>query len=164
MVQAYPPVQRATHIRVAPFRVVHQGAALDALRQRAPVGLALASSFCLQTVQLTVMPDQGRYTHEPHIVRRDAASNSAMSQDPGIDTMRVPVLCEFPARLLEPKVLTQGVRFPSLLDSHRGYLLQGVVEPQLADSQRRKAPVPLPAWAGERTRFDILDDEARDRE
>src|SRR5207247_2564837 len=110
------------------------------------------------------MPHQGHYTHEPHIVRRDAASNSAVSQYPGIDTMRVPDLCEFPAGLLEPKVLTQGVRFPSLLDGHRGYLVQGVVEPHLADFQRGKAPIPLPAWTRARARFDILDDEAGDRE
>jgi hypothetical protein len=87
-----------------------------------------------------------------------------MSQYPGIDTMRVPDLCQFPARLLEPQLLTQGCRFPSLPDGHRSYLLQGVVEPQLADFQRRKVPVPLPTWTGARARFDILDDEAGDRE
>src|SRR5690349_11278675 len=42
--------------------------------------------------------------------------------------------------------------------------MQGVEEPELAHFQRRKASVPLPAWAGARARFDILDDEARDRE
>src|SRR5713226_6014641 len=42
--------------------------------------------------------------------------------------------------------------------------MQGVVEPELAHFQWGEAPVPLPAWAGARARFDILDDQACDRE
>jgi hypothetical protein len=98
--------------------MLHERPALDALRERSPVWLALASWFRLQAMQLSPMPHQGSNADEPGIVRYRASSDSTMSHYPRIDTMRFPDLCQLYPRLLKAQLISQGFGFPSLLDGH----------------------------------------------
>src|SRR5258707_880357 len=87
--QAQFPIHRAAYIGPPPLRVLHQRAALDALRECTAVELPLAAFFRLKAMQLAVMPGQRADTDQPHIVWPWLASYSAVGGEPRPDNMRL---------------------------------------------------------------------------
>lgn len=106
IVQTESTVQRAAHVGFAPLGMPDKRPALDALRERASVGFALAPRFGLQAMQLAAMPPQGRDADQPGGIGRRVASYRAVRQRPRVHTMRVPDLCQLLPRLLEAQLLT----------------------------------------------------------
>jgi len=162
-VQADPAGERPAHVGAAPRGMADQSPPLDALRERAPVGFALASAFWLQAMQLASMPHQRGDAHQPRVIRRGRASYGRPREYPRVHTMGLPYLGELPACLLEPKLLPKSLGFPSLLNADGSQLLQGVVEPVFAHLQWGERAVPLPSQAFAGARFDVLHDKAADR-
>src|SRR5258707_13164471 len=140
--QAQFPTHRAAYIGAPLLRVLHQRAALDALRECTAVELPLAAFFRLKAMQLAVMPGQRADTDQPHIVWPWLASHSTVGQHPGVDTVRFPDLCQLLPRFLEPQLLTQFLGFVALFGLDRCQLREFLVEPVLAHLQRRKTTIP----------------------
>ena len=132
VVQAQFALHRPAHVGFPPFRMPDQGPPLDAKRERAAVGLALASLLWLQAMQLAVMPAERSQAHQAGVIRGFASSNGAVGQHPGIHTMGFPQLGQLLARLLELQLLTQFLGLVTLLGLDRGELAQLRVEPRFA--------------------------------
>ena len=105
-----------------PLRVCDQGAAFDSLRERAAVGLPLASPLWLEAVQLPVVPGERRDAHQSLIVRGRAPSYRAVGQHPRIDAVRSPDLCQLLPRLLESQLFSEFFCLITLLGLDRSQL------------------------------------------
>jgi len=104
------------------------------------------------------MPDERRDAHQSSIVRGLAPSYRTVGQQPGIDAVRFPDLCQLLPRLLESQLLSECFCFVTLLDLDRSQLVYLLVKPLLADLERGKTGVPaFLAWPS--LGFDVLDHE-----
>ncbi len=77
--QAQFPIHRPAHIGFPPLRVLHQHAALDALRERAAVELPLAAFLWLEAMQLAVMPAERADADQPRVIWLLLPSHSTVS-------------------------------------------------------------------------------------
>ncbi len=162
VVQAQFPVHRAAYIGFAPLWVPDQRATLDAQRERAAVGLALASLLRLEAMQLAVMPAERAEADQPCSIWLRLASHGAVGEYPGIDTVRFPDLCQLLARLLESQPLAQCFGLVALFGLDRCQLAEFPVEPVLAHFERRKGLIPALFATG--PGLDVLDHEDAHRE
>lgn len=69
VVRAHLTIPRSSNDRLAPFRVLHQRAPFDPMRESPTVAPALATFLWLETVQLPAMPDQWRHAHQSSIIK-----------------------------------------------------------------------------------------------
>jgi hypothetical protein len=141
-VQAQFPIHRAAHIGFPPLRVLHQRAALDALRERTAVELPLAAFLWLEAMQLAVMPAERADADQPRVIWLLLPSHSTGGKHPGVYTVHFPDLCQLFPRFLEPQLFTQFLGFVALFDLDRSQLAEFLVEPVLAHLQRRKTAIP----------------------
>src|SRR5258707_4322470 len=104
MMQAQTPIHRPAHRGLAPSGMLHQRPSLDALGERAPIGLALAPFLWLETMQLTVMPGERRNADQASIIRDRVPSYHAISQTPGIYRMSFPDFGQLLAGLFQAQL------------------------------------------------------------
>src|ERR1700730_10620507 len=122
--------------------MANESTAFDAERKRPTIGGAFASLSRLKAMELPTMPHERRNANQLLVIRKSAPAHNAISQRPGIDTVGFPPLRQLLTRLLEPQLIAQCRRFPSLFDAHGCEFVQGIVEPKFADFQRREIAVP----------------------
>src|SRR5215469_16245439 len=150
------------HIGFAPSWMLDQRATLDPQRACAAVGLALASLLWLEAMGLAMVPIQGRDADDPPIVWSRLPSHCAVGQHPGIDTMRLPRLCQLLARFLQSQPLAQFPGLVALFGLHRSQLTELPIEPVLARFERGKGLIPALFATGRG--FDIFHHKHTDRE
>src|ERR1700730_7616184 len=119
--------------------MANESTAFDAERKRPTIGGAFASLSRLKAMELPTMPHERRNTNQLLVIGQSAPTPMTPGQYPGIDTVGFPHLCQLLSRFLEAQLIAHRCRFPSLLNADGREFVQGSVEPEFADFQRREA-------------------------
>lgn len=112
--QTEPPIHRSPDIGQPIFGVLDQRAPREGKTARAPIGLAFASGFWLQPLQLPPMPLQRGETEQAHVLWCACPANDGIGQYPRIHTMGAERLSQFLLAFLETQAIAQVFGFPAL--------------------------------------------------